>query len=52
MEFLDNSKACFIRKWTLNDVNTSLNMNYQDMSGVDFTDMDQFNLSINFTPAK
>ncbi len=42
----------FTKQWALGDVNISLNMNYQDMSEADFTDMDQFNLSINFTQAK
>ena len=52
IDSLDQVGGDFTKQWTLGGTNISLNMNYQDMSGVDFTDMDQFNLSINFTPAK
>lgn len=52
IDSLDEVGGTFTKQWVLDGVMISLNMNYQDMSEADFTDMDQFNLSINFTQAK
>lgn len=52
MDSLDEVGGTFTRQWMLKNVSITLNMNYQDMSKADFTDMDQFNLSINITQAK
>ena len=43
---LDEVGGSFTKQWRLGKINLGLNMNYQDMSEADFTDMDQFNLSI------
>ena len=52
LDSLSTVGGAFTKQWMFDGLMLSLNMNYQDMSEADFTDMDQFNLSVNFTQVK